>query len=489
MVVWCRSAMVCLVTVAGALSGCAAVQPPIHSQTVDQLGRFEYRAPQSEMAGVVIGAPHSGTAPGTAALARLISDRTGAGYVAAFGFKSKQISVEQPIVRSNPSQAIPSEPAKRRSVFRELKAILGKITAGELALYVGIRPLRLPAARQAGAEEGNDGLQAVSSGFTFEEIEVIDRAYSEIRDRVIGARNIEKVPLSLARINQFSFDVSGIRHHGVLMVAERGLSIRLPEKLFSRANMSVYGPIFLEWIRKVETLARTQLSHLPQVEVKLMDLGRIDLFPSRKGSSGVIIGAPHGTFDAYTAEIVKQVSHRTGVAAVIARGFSPTEAGGWRINVNRPTEKTYLAPEFEVSSARSREIYNTFKDAVLDAAGGDLRLYFDVHQYGRDSTIQVATTRISREQAQRIKQYYQHTRDELLQLNPGVERVSLLIEPLDNVEIGAWPAKANGILNVAKKSLHIELPLHSALGSEKSRRLYTRVLSELIRNAIRELVN
>jgi len=51
------------------------------------------------MAGVVIGAPHGGTAPGTAALARLISDRAGAGFVAAYGFKSKQVSVEQPVVR------------------------------------------------------------------------------------------------------------------------------------------------------------------------------------------------------------------------------------------------------------------------------------------------------------------------------------------------------------------------------------------------------
>lgn len=80
--------------------------------------------------------------------------------------------------------------------------------------------------------------------------------------------------------------------------------------------------------------------------------------------SGVIIGALHGTFDVYTAEIVKQVSHRTGVAAVIARGLSPNDAGGGRININRPTEKSYLAPEFEVTSARSQEVYNKFKDAA-----------------------------------------------------------------------------------------------------------------------------
>src|SRR3970282_2996694 len=116
-----------------------------------------------------------------------------------------------------------------------------------------------------------------------------------------------------------------------------------------------------------------------------MDLGRLDLTPSRRGLAGVVIGAPHGTYDEYTAEIVKRLAFRTGLAAVIARGFSPTEAGGWRINVNRPSEKTYLAPEFEVGSSRARETYSAFRETVIDAAGGDLRLYFDVHQYGRRS--------------------------------------------------------------------------------------------------------
>src|SRR3970040_129067 len=113
LVSWCRSMTFCLVAVAAPLSGCVAVQPPIHSQTIDHLGRFEYRAPQSEMAGVVIGAPHGGTAPGTAALGRLISDRTGAGFVAAYGFKSKQVIVEQPVIRNNPHQPVPIDPLKR----------------------------------------------------------------------------------------------------------------------------------------------------------------------------------------------------------------------------------------------------------------------------------------------------------------------------------------------------------------------------------------
>jgi hypothetical protein len=49
----------------------------------------------------VIGAPHGGMLPGAASMPRWISDRTGAGFVAAYDFKSKRVSGEQPVVRIN----------------------------------------------------------------------------------------------------------------------------------------------------------------------------------------------------------------------------------------------------------------------------------------------------------------------------------------------------------------------------------------------------
>ena len=478
MVAWGRSATFCFITVAGALSGCVAVQRSIDSQTIDQLGRFEYRAPQNEMAGVVISAPHSGTAPGTAALARLISDRTGAGFVAAYGFKSKRVSVEQPVVRSSPHQPVPIDPLRRRTVFAELKQILRNISGGELVLYIGIRP-RHP-------HKAAEGIEVIASGFTFEELRLIDRAYIEIRDRHIGARAIEKLPLLFALVDKVTLVASGIRHHGVLMIAEKGVSLGIPEKVLSGANLSVYGQVFSEWTKKLERLVHDDFRKIPHVQVRIMDLGRLDLIPSRKGLAGVVIGAPHGTYDEYTAEIVNRLSYRIGVAAVIARGFTPTEAGGWRINVNRPSEKTFLAPEYEVSSSRARETYSAFRETVIDAAGGDLRLYFDVHQYG-GSSIQIATTGVTAAQAQNLKQRYQRLRDRLLIENPDIEPVKLLIEPQDEVEIGAWPAKANGILSLARRSVHIELPLYTALGSEKSRNVYTRIVAELIKQAVEDL--
>lgn len=422
---------------------------------------------------VVVGAPHGGTVPAPVTLAKLISERTGAGFVAAYGFKSKQISVEQPVVRSDPHRTFASGPFQRRSVFVEFKDVLRRITQGSIDLYVGIR-------NRPGTEVANR-MQVVASGFTFEQAEIIKQSFLAARDRIIGSRAIEKLSISLDPLEAISWQASGLSHHGVLMVAEKGLSVRVPEKFLSGANLSVYGDIFTAWVKDIDSLVYDNSQLVPQVEVTVMELGRFDLIPSRKGIAGVVIGAPHGSYDEYTAEIVKRLGSRTGLATVIARGFTPTEAGGWRINVNRPSKKNYLAPEFEINSSRSRKIFNAFKEIVLDAAGGDLRLYFDVHQYGYDKTIQIATVGIDARQALRIKKTYQRIRDRLLNVAAGIDRVDLLIEPLDKIEIGAWPAKYSGILSVARQSLHIELPMHSALRSWESRQLYINVIAELIK--------
>lgn len=461
------------------LPGCSPVSPPIQTRVIDPIGHFEYRPPAKAMQGVVIGAPHGGSAPGAASMARWISDRTGAGFVAAYGFKSKRLSVEQPVVRSYPDQPVPEDPLKRGSVFAEFKKILHDVTDDEIDLYVGLR------SRRSG--EAPDGIGVVASGFTFEEIRSIDRAYEDICDRLIGPGAVDRLPLLFVPVDQVKVGSAGVKHHGVLLIAEKGLSLRIPENVLSGTNLSFYRQVFSEWLKRLEHLIHQELPRAARVQVKLMDLGRFDLIPSRTGRAGVVIGAPHGTYDEYTAEIVRRLAFRTGLAAVIARGFSPTEAGGWRINVNRPTEKTFLAPEFETSTLRSREVYHGFRKLVFDAAGGDLQLYIDVHQYGKDTTIQVATVGVAREQARKLKQSYQVIRDRLLKNSPGIEPVELVIEPLDIVDVGAWPAKDTGLLSVARKSLHIELPLHSALRTDKSRSVYTRIIAELVKRAADDL--
>ena len=110
-----------------------------------------------------------------------------------------------------------------------------------------------------------------------------------------------------------------------------------------------------------------------------------------------------------------------------------------------------------------------------------MALYFDIHQYG-GRRIQVATVGIPLAQAAReIKKTYQKIRDENLVSTPEVDLVPLFIEPLDTIEIGAWPAKAGGILTIAKKSLHFELPLYALFRTEKSRGVYAEILAELLK--------
>jgi hypothetical protein len=182
--------------------------------------------------------------------------------------------------------------------------------------------------------------------------------------------------------------------------------------------------------------------------------------------------------------MVKRLSYRTGLAAVIAKGFTPTEAGGWRINVNRPTEKTFPSEGLELHSQRARDAYRTFREMVLEAGNGDLNLYIDIHQYNTESKIQVATVGISQQEAETIKKLYYEKRASVLGEQSNIAAVDLLIEPLDEIEIGAWAAKAEGILSLAKKSLHIEIPSHKALATIESREIYTRILAALLQETV-----
>ena len=153
---------------------------------------------------------------------------------------------------------------------------------------------------------------------------------------------------------------------------------------------------------------------------------------------------------------------------------------GWRINVNRPTELRYPAGEIEIDSKRAKEVYQNFKHAVFNVSHGSLDLYIDLHQNGRQKNIEIATVGVTNDQAQFVKNTYRKIRDQILQNAPDVEAVELAIEPLDAIEIGAWGAKAEGILSVAKQSLHIELPAYRILGTANAREAYQSILAVLL---------
>lgn len=453
------------------LSGCALKQEN-HIQYVSDVGRFEYHAPARDMSGVIIGAPHGSLEPAAADYARWISERTGAGFIVAYGFGAKRISVSQPIVGFYPVSRLSAQGRRPASVFPVFKNLLTHMAGGDLKFYLGIRC----------ATENSDfrRIDVVTSGFTVEEIGFLKKSYARIRDRVISQRNVPKVDLAVAPFDKAQWALSGVKHHGVLMRAKKGMSLHLPKILGDPTASDAYREVLSLWVTEALPAVRRNFPGLTHMAVRVLEQGRIEAIPSRRHRRGVVIGAPHGTFDEYTAEVVKQISFRTGIAAVIAKGFTPTEGRGWRINVNRPTEKGYPGGEFELASSRAKAVYQSFKKVVLEASNGGLDLYLDVHQNGTEKDIEVATVGISKAQARAIKKLYFEIRDRNLKNVSDPAPVGLLIEPIDRIKIGAWPAKAEGILHVAKKSLHFELPLYGTLDSAQARDAYTSILSDLI---------
>ena len=233
-------------------------------------------------------------------------------------------------------------------------------------------------------------------------------------------------------------------------------------------------------LRRTAEAHETYSTGFPRTEITVLELGEIELIWAEQ-KTGVVIGAPHGTFDPYTAATVREICRHSGLAGVIASGFTPAETGdGRRINVNRPTERHVALSDREIETPRATATYEQFKNSVLRAARGKLALYIDIHQ-NSGTRIEVATVRLSKTDARFVKDFYRALRDSALAENPNMVSVELAIEPLDPIEVGAWAAKTNGILAVAERSLHFELPSEGAMASERQRSIYTAILAELIR--------
>jgi hypothetical protein len=445
------------------------------------LGYFGYRQATQGLEGVVIAAPHGRADPDSDTLATTLSNRTGAGLVIAYGFKSKRLSVTQPIVSARSYPVSSSSPLERGSVFRDYKRILRKAARGRLSLYVGIH--------RSGESQVLDRIEVATSGLTFEEAGVLKETYLQIRDQLSEGGKAPALDMVIEPLDRIAWRARGVKHHGILLAAEKGLNLRIPQLPSGDSTEQLYAEILSGWSARAIEILRENTLKLPQIRVQLMELGRLEIVEPKNRFQGVVIGAPHGSYDEFTAEVVKRLSYRTGFAAVIAKGFTPTEAGGWRINVNRPTEKTPYSEGPELHSQRAREIYRAYRDLVFEASNGDLNLYIDIHQYNTDSKIQVATVGISKREATLIKKIYHAIRDQTLKRQSDIPAVDLVIEPLDKVEIGAWAAKAEGILGLAKKSLHFELPSEKVLTAIEARDAYTRILAALLRELVPVLLS
>ena len=452
-------------------SGCSLLQP-LQRQSVDDLGHFEFRRSLTHLTRTVIGVPRASTEPAAIQYAGAIRDHMDAGLVAAYDFENKGISVSQPIVQRSPISWSAANGVGRGSIYAEFRALLGSTVDGPIEFYVGLRAANSPNPAQR--------IEVASAGLSFEQLKVLKSTYGQIRDRMIATRDLPRVEIALNPLDDISWNSDGVKNHGVLMLARRGLILRIPNVLAGDHVRVVYQDILAAWVSEARSLSMNYRAPLPEVDVTPMALGRIDAIPARSDRRGIVIGAPHGSFDWYTGELVEELSYRTSLPAVIARGFTPTECGGWRINVNRPTERRYPTDTIERNTARAGEVYQRYSETVFSAARGPLDLYIDMHQNGEVDDIDVATVGITRSEAQAIKTDYQQIRDQVLRKFPDAAKVNLVIEPVDQVAIGAWAAKDHGILSIAKSSLHFEMPSHQVFYRDTDRRAYRKILAELI---------
>jgi hypothetical protein len=459
----------------GYLIGCSLPQP-LRTQYIGELGRFEFRGPDTRFDGIVIGVPYGGTQPDAVDYAQFIRDRTGAGMVIAYGFRKRRIPIDRPLVYTSPISWETATSRHPGSVYSEYKKLLRTALNGPLKFYVGVR-----VADDAGRP---GGLEVVAAGFSFPQLRALKSAYLRIRDRLSRDPDLPKIDLALNPLDEISWNPFGVKNHGVLMLADRGLILRLPKTLMAPRFKTAYREIIARWIIEARAIAQGASSRLPEFEVTRLPYGRIDAMAGSGKLRGVVIAAPHGSFDWYTGELVEELSYLTLLPAVVTRGFTPTECDGWRINVNRPTERRYPTDTMERPTNRARAVYSDFSAIVKRKARGPLDLYIDIHQNGTEANVDVATVGVTRQEAAAIKSAYREIRDRVLGEAPEVPKVDFVIEPLDQIAIGAWATKNHGILRLAKRSFHFELPAQQVFYKQRARRAYTAILAELINHIV-----
>jgi hypothetical protein len=202
---------------------------------------------------------------------------------------------------------------------------------------------------------------------------------------------------------------------------------------------------------------------------------------AEKGRAGLVIGAPHGTSDAATDVIGRDLARLSGFGLVVATGYGHLDSEGRRYNVNRPTEGVPgAAARLEVETAPARRVYEIYRHRVTEAAQGPLRLYVEVHGNARLESagrLEIATVGVSRDDAWRLKTLLELIRDARLPADGDAPRLDVWMEPLDPLWYTASAAKQSGLMGQAAVAMHIEMP---RAARTTYRELYTTVLADFL---------
>jgi hypothetical protein len=202
---------------------------------------------------------------------------------------------------------------------------------------------------------------------------------------------------------------------------------------------------------------------------------------AEKGRAGLVIAAPHGTTDAATDVIGRDLARLSGFGLVVATGYAHLDAEGRRYNVNRPTEGVPgAAARLEVETAPARRVYDLYRRRVTEAAQGPLRLYVEVHGNARSESagrLEIATVGLSRDDAWRLKTLLELIRDARLPADGDVPRLDVWMEPVDALWYTASAAKQSGLMGRTSVAMHIEMP---RAARTTYRELYTTVLADFL---------
>lgn len=202
-----------------------------------------------------------------------------------------------------------------------------------------------------------------------------------------------------------------------------------------------------------------------------------------------MVAAPHGASDVNTGAIAAEIARRTGFGLVVASGFGLPGNGhgghGRRYHVNRPFEGVSGRPAAEQEPSESAcHVYEAYERRVLEAAQGPLRFYAEIHGNDRAQCagqIEIATVGVDTELALRLRTLAELIRDAHLRTNGEIDRLQVLIEPVDPVTYRASGAKREGILRLPERALHIELP---TCARRDWRAAYTAILADFLAQAV-----
>lgn len=109
----------------------------------------------------------------------------------------------------------------RGSIYREFKRLLEQTADGPVKFYVGVR--------FAAHDSNLDSIEIETSGFSFEQINILKAVFMRIRDRKLSNMSIPKISIAVEPLDKISQRFITVKHHGALMSAERGLNLRMPK--------------------------------------------------------------------------------------------------------------------------------------------------------------------------------------------------------------------------------------------------------------------